>query len=209
MYLLQIQNIDSLKKAIIDSLLSSNLKNPQYFDYINKIDSFYNNSWTKLAILFGLIGVIVPITINYFQVKKLSEEKKEIKADILNQLRNETNKYLNKRLRIIQHASEGVSYSIQARMYLKDDDYENSFHDYVTALTCFYIGKDFPNFQNTKKEMLEKLFPILTKDMYKKFDNTYSDYFDLDKLINRIEKSGDNTYCNETHDLKKAIEKLK
>lgn len=36
-------------------------------DLIQKVDSFYNNAWTKLLVVLGIIGVLVPLFINWLQ----------------------------------------------------------------------------------------------------------------------------------------------
>lgn len=208
MIYLQINTIDSLRKVIIDSVSNANSQNLHFIDYVNKVDSFYNNSWTKLAVLFGLIGIIIPLIISYIQNRKIDKDVKKIKDDILVQLRNETNKYLNKRIRVIQHASEGVSYSVQAQINLKEGKLEDAFHDYVTSLYCFYIGDDFCNFQITKKDFIENLLAKIDQNMLDKFDNSYSEYFDIESLIKRIEKSGAKEYGNEVYELKKALNTL-
>lgn len=69
-------------------------------DLIDKVDNFYNNAWNKLilfgSILFAIVGVFIPLVIQWYQKRtlKLSEEtlknnlKKELKTEYWPRLRN-------------------------------------------------------------------------------------------------------------------------
>ncbi len=200
--------VDTLvNKLSTDSILSKN----SYItpvDLINKVDTFYNNAWTKLIVLFALVGVIVPTVIGLIQFIRNKKELKYLKDEILKSHKAEIDEYLNVKLRIMQHASEGVSYSIQAKMYLDKMKYKEAYLDYINSMTCFVIGEDFANFQLIKKEFINECIPKLTKALLTSIDTSYSEYYQSDKLLERINKSGPN-YINEWTELKSALDGIK
>lgn len=55
-------------------------------DLVGKIDSFYNSAWTKLVVVVGFVGVIVPVIISFIQSKNndalIALLRKEIKDEV-------------------------------------------------------------------------------------------------------------------------------
>jgi hypothetical protein len=194
-------NIDSLRKAIIDSMALVQKQQMASIDYIAKVDSFYNSAWLKLAALFALIGVFVPLLINYLQVKRNEKDQQNMKSEISKDLKIEIDKYLKDEIRVIQHAAEGVSYHIQAEIYLNAQKYKEAFGEYVNSLTCYLIGKDYDNFMNGFEDLL-KCFSKVTKESVNEIKTSCSEYYNIEELINKLEKTEDKNY-------KICMEKLK
>jgi len=206
MTLLQIQNFDSLRKAIIDSVIAAQKQQFNSLDYINKVDSFYNNSWTKLAILFGLIGVFVPLVINYIQIKRNEKDHKNIKDGVKAELSQEIDKYLEEKITKIQHASEGVSYHILANIYYDKNNFKEAFGEIVNAMTCYFIGDDYTNFQNAIEDFY-KYLPKVNRQIVEDFKD--QDYYDINTLLQKISDSNDEKYCYHLSKIKTELFKLR
>ncbi len=193
MVILQIQNIDSFRKAIIDSISAANKQQFNPVDYINKIDSFYNNAWAKLAILFGLIGVFFPLVTSYIQFKRSDSEKDKIKTSVKEELTAEFKDYLKNEVGKIQHASEGVSYEIQSDIDFDKGRFVDAFAGIVNAMTCYLIGEDYCNFTYAFDDLLIRIKKITSADLIK-IRQEYSSYYDINELIKKMEKTYDDKY---------------
>ncbi|MFD0939361.1 hypothetical protein [Pedobacter boryungensis] len=83
----QIVKIDTIRtiKTVHDTVFV-NSKDSQSLDLINKVDTFYNNAWTKLAVtvtlLFIIVGIVVPLIIQWYQKKQLKLSEDRLLADI-------------------------------------------------------------------------------------------------------------------------------
>ena len=58
----------------------------QSIDLVQKVDDFYNNAWTKLIIVisvgFTVVGIIVPLFIQWFQKRSLQASENLLKKEI-------------------------------------------------------------------------------------------------------------------------------
>jgi hypothetical protein len=216
MCLIHIYNIDSLRRVIVDSVLAAQKQQIAQMDFVAKIDSFYNSAWTKLAILFGLIGVIIPLMITYIQSKRNEKEKenlmKELKAELKSEMeiqvkefKSEIDDFLETELDKMQHASEGVSYQIQSDIYYDKQQYKEAYAESINAMTCYCVGDDYNNFLNAMDDLLKKRIDKVKKNDLEKIVTEYSEYYDINKLIERIEKLNDNKYSAHISKLKEAI----
>lgn len=207
MYFLQISNIDSLRKVIIDSIASVHKQELNPIDYINKIDNFYNNAWTKLAILLGLVGIVVPLILNYLQFRRIDNEKEVIKANVMAELKNEIDDYLKTEISRIQHASEGVSYQIQSDILYDKGKYKDAFGETVNALTCYLIGEDYNNFSSTLED-LHIRFKKISKADIAMLAEEYGEYYDINSLISKMNSSDDQKYTCHLQKIKSALNAL-
>lgn len=216
------QLFDSILKSIPNDTISINNSSISPLELVSKVDSFYNNAWTKLVVLFGIIGVIIPIVIGLIQYIKNKKELEYLKAEILENLKKEINDYLinekqeinnflDKKIAIIQNATEGVSYSIQATLLLEKKEYEKAYLDYINCMTCFLVGEEFSNFRETKKEFIEKCVPNINLNMlkspYMQAAIKYSDYYQSDKLLERLTVLGQD-FSIDYFELQIAFEKI-
>lgn len=202
--LLQIQNLDSFRKVIVDSIISAQRQQLNTLDYINKVDSFYNNAWTKLAIVFGLVGVLIPLVINYIQLKKNEADKEIIKSALKTELKSEIDEYLQNEISKIQHASEGVSYQIQSDILFDKQKFRESFGGTVNAMTCYLIGEDYCNYMNAMEDLYIR-FKEVTKADIESICIEYSEYYDINSLIKRMEDAKDDKYSYHLTKLKATL----
>lgn len=207
MELLQIINTDSFRKVIIDSMALAQKQQLSSIDYVAKVDSFYNGAWTKLVGLFALIGIIIPLFINFLQVKRNEKDQQKIKEDLKTELTGEIEVYLKGQVNKIQHATEGVSYHIQAQLYLAQDKYRDAFGEYVNALTCYFLGDDYDNFKNALDDLLTCFGHIDRNDIIE-IRTTCSEYYDIAELIKKLEVSEDKNFRSHMQKLRYEYEKL-
>lgn len=204
---LQIQNLDSFRQVIIDSLMGVQKQQFNSIDYINKVDSFYNNAWTKLAITLGLVGVLVPLIINYIQFRKNEADKESIKASLKEELKSGIDEYLHNKITKIQHASEGVSYQIQSNIWFDKHKFKESFGETVNAMTCYLIGGDYSNFLNALEDLYIR-FTKITKSDIDSICTEYGEYYDINSLIKKMEESNDDKYTYHLPKLKITLANL-
>ena len=207
MHFLQIINLDSFRKVITDSLVLVQKQQLSSIDYVARVDSFYNGAWTKLVGLFALIGIIIPLFINFLQVKRNEKDQQKIKEELKAELKDDIDAFLKDKVNKIQHATEGVSYHIQAQLYLAKDRYRDAFGEYVNALTCYFIGDDYDNFKNALDDFLTCFAHVDSTDIVE-IRTTCSEYYDVEELIKKLEASEDKNFRSHMQKLKYEYEKL-
>ena len=78
----------------IKHLLIMNELNP--IEILEKVDLFYNNAWNKLiiftTILLTIVGVVIPIIINWWQNRNLKLREKALKEDLKDFFNDELSK---------------------------------------------------------------------------------------------------------------------
>jgi len=204
---LQINNLDSFRKTIIDSIALAQKKQFDSVDYIEKINNFYNSAWDKVAIIFALVGVLAPLLINFIQLRQNEKNKDAVKASLKVELKNEFDEYLKSQITRIEHSSQGVSYQIQSDIFFDKEKFKESFGETVNAMTCYLIGEDYNNFINALDDLLIR-FKKITKADVESLANEYSHYYHISALIEKMTKSGDQKYLCHVGRLKKELSSL-
>lgn len=101
---------------------------------------FYDSAWTKLIWLisgsFAVIGVAIPLAIQYYQKKKFSSLKRGILKD---------QERIYEKLEVFKHKAAGSIYFIQAKNSYDKRHYYNAFKDYLFALGHLVKGNDTGN----------------------------------------------------------------
>jgi hypothetical protein len=159
---------------------------------------------------------------NHIQLSRNQQENTRITTDIQNGLakdkeilKTELQNYINtqledfdKKLTVFQHATEGVAYDIQASSFIDKGDYKSAFANYITALTCYYIGEDYSNFENALDDLIEKCSTHINKNALAEIALEYSEYCDVKKLIEKLENPLDKHYLNYISRLKIMVSDL-
>lgn len=160
---------DSLRH-IIDSIQTNVEKR---FDIIDKVDSFYNNAWTKLivfgSILFALVGIFVPLLIQWFQKRtlKLSEEnlKTTLKTELLTELTSTIEQKFKdneEKLRVLNASANAKILYSQAKFSLERNSYKGALGEIVTASNFSLECSDFKTLQELLDFLLNSCLPNLS-----------------------------------------------
>lgn len=208
-------NIDSFRKVVIDSVMASQKNQFGFADYVGKIDSFYSSAWSKLAALLGLVTIVIPVVINYIQAKRNEKEQDLLKDALKKELQSivdekfvEVDATLNDKLVKIQHASEGVTYHIQSDMYFEKGKFREAFGETVNALTCYFIGEDYGNFCNALDDLKTRIDKVSADDLVF-FKEEGNEYYDIDALMERINKSDDEKYIRAMSDIRTKLKTIR
>jgi hypothetical protein len=197
----------------------------QTIDLINKIDSFYNSAWNKLiligSIALGIIGILVPIIIQWYQKKiyelseenlkqelsiKMSELKEELKDTIEDQIKENIKEYEDKIEKLTSSANAKV-FHIQGNGLLKEGDYNEAMANYIIATEDYFKSDDYSNLQNTLSLICDNCLPKLSKEEVN--DIKISHNQDLEGLLNVLDKADKNgTLLTQIRNIRIKMEKL-
>jgi len=202
-----VESIDTIHtKVIIDTL---RMPSKDSMDLLNKMDSFYNNSWSKLMIVvtiaFSIIGIIMPILVQWYQKKelKLSEEKLrlEIKQEIddaLKVMRSDFKKEIDEQLAPLRMETRAGLHHIQGLLMTTRKSYNNAARDYLNAVKFYLQSNVDSGLTNAFKEFI-KLMPNCTVEglatALKKQNTTFEDAL---KKIKDLDKEGKHSISIET-----------
>ena len=194
-------------------------------ELINKVDSFYNSAWDKLilvgSVAFGVIGILVPFVIQWYQKKslKISEElmKKEMENQTLklkSELLDDINKTLEERIKIFEEKIEKLNASTNAKTFhlqgngnLKSGDMLNAIADYITCAEDYIICEDYSNLQTILRLILNDCLPNLSIEEIEDLKISHNCHLDtlLDNLTN-IEDKG--AFSQKIREIKLKLSKL-
>jgi len=194
-------------------------------DLINKVDSFYNSAWNKLIIIgslsFGVIGILVPFVIQWYQKKtlKISEEllKKEIEMQtekIKSELLADMDKIFDDRLNIFENkieqlnaSSTAKAFHLQGNGYLQRGFVYDALADFIIAAQNYFFCQDFINLQTVLKIILEDCIPELSIEEVN--DLKLSHDRDLENILRSIsDKDEKNIFNVIIRDIRYKLSKL-
>lgn len=147
--------IDSLQK--FDDIKTLTTKLNEQANIISHVNGFYESAWLKLIIIISILGIIIPILIQYFQrnnlkvvIDYLTKEQNlnfETKIKELAVSNQENNELLTNKIDIeINRLSENYSYisnEIEATLFYHQGKQNLSNGNFNTALKDFYKSTIF------------------------------------------------------------------
>jgi hypothetical protein len=194
-------------------------------ELINKVDSFYNSAWDKLILVgtvaFGVIGILVPFVIQWYQKKslKISEElmKKELENQTLklkSELLDDINKILEERIKTFEEKIEKLNASTNAKTFhlqgngqLNSGDFSGALSDYITCAQDYLFCEDFSNLQTVLRLILNDCLPSLSHEEIN--DLKISHNSDLTTLLDNLtEKEDKGTFSQIIRETKLKLSKL-
>ncbi|SFO03528.1 hypothetical protein SAMN04487989_1261 [Bizionia echini] len=188
-----------------------------------EVNNFYDSAWLKLLIVITILGIILPILVQYFQRKNYKELAENLKNSFDNKL--DILKY-NYELRIDKIVTEyeknlkeletkndmamyeidANTYYLQGRSLMLERSFVPAVFSYLKAILqlkkCNRIDRIIPNL-NMLKRALDKVEPerinFLDKVLANKFES------DFESVMNKIddEISIDSTILVKTTELRK------
>jgi hypothetical protein len=194
-------------------------------ELINKVDSFYNSAWDKLILVgtvaFGVIGILIPFVIQWYQKKtlKISEEllKKDLENQILklkSELLDEINITLEERIKIFEEKIEKLNASTNAKTFhlqgngqLGDGYISAALSDYIISAEGYLFCEDYSNLQVVLGLILESCLPTLSYEEIG--DLKLSHNCDFESLLDDITNKNENGIFSKTlRDIKLKLSKL-
>lgn len=166
-------------QIILDAINSNNLNE---VDIVQKIDAFYNNAWNKLIFIitvgFTIVGVIIPLFIQWLQKKtlKTSEEllKKEIETRTIEIEKNITTKLLQsieekfkayeKEIKITRATGKAKTSFAEGKYNLEKNDYDRALGDFIISAYACIESDDHKTLQDIVKNILDNCLPFLSKE---------------------------------------------
>ncbi|MCG8806449.1 hypothetical protein G1K75_12385 [Tenacibaculum finnmarkense] len=187
-----------------------------------EVNNFYDSAWLKLIIVITILGIALPIIIQYFQRKNYKELAENLrnsfddKLDILkenNELRidkivNEykTNlKELETKNDMVMFEIDANTYYLQGRSLMLERSFIPAVFSYLKAILtlkkCNRVDRIIPNLNNLKRALTNvepDKMDILDRVLQTKLENNF------ESLIDEIEKeiSADSTILIKTSELK-------
>jgi hypothetical protein len=175
-------------------------------EVITHINEFYDSAWQKLiiagALLIGIVGILVPLIIQFYQKKLIDSKQLELKqhinaviyekqielASLINQTISENaNKFkiqqdkdLNKLTAKIHHM-HGLFFAHQKL-------YARAIQDYCIAINFFQIAGDFINVQNSIENIITDCIPYLSHNELKLFNHKNPES-PINSMILRLENN--------------------
>jgi hypothetical protein len=177
-------------------------------DLINKVDSFYESAWSKLifsaSTAFAIIGIIVPVVIQFYQNKALKANEAELKRDFLNmssELKNELQQFIsekfeserkemNIKLGELNAKFKGSVFHLQGTDQFSKGNYDEATKNFIIASRSYVICKDYVN--------LQQLLYAIADDCLLHFDKkTFDNFkivndFDLEEFIKYLYEANEN-----------------
>lgn len=187
---------------------------------LEKVNSFYNQSFSNLialtAILLAFVGVIIPLLINLYQSRKLTIERSELQKNIDDSLRNlkkETEEYvenkvkekteaIDKKLESFSLHAKAQTMHVQGFITAKSGDAPSALEDFAKAGIYYIKAGDELNLQLILDNIIDVCLPHCNQknirdDKCKKR---------LDEFIEELEKFNENSrYTNAIQNLRKAL----
>lgn len=185
-----------------DSLITISQNLSENINLINQVNDFYDQAWGKLVltgtIALGIIGIIVPSLVQWYQNKKMIIRESELEnkfkkyAEQIN-TENEVkfNTILNSsidalrvendfNLKQIENLADGYAFFVQAAKLLSEKNYELALLYYIRACNHLIKAKRFRDAHSASKNILmvfDKLIEQKTpmnKHTIKHFDDLLS-----------------------------------
>jgi len=195
------------------------------YELINQINDFYNSAWEKLLIFgsvaFTIIGIIVPLLIQWYQKKTLSIRETEIKAHfekeiqiIKEELKKDMKLLLTEEIKVfedkamkIKNNSEGGLYHIQANNAFENNDHYEALRSYVASSMWYLEGDNYYQLRCVLEAIEECLDHVKKIDMH---NIKQHDSLDFDLVLTKtLQKEITGTFKDLISDIRRKITELK
>jgi hypothetical protein len=223
-----IKKIDSLKiQSQIDKLkYEIDTQN----SIATEVNNFYDSAWLKLLVVITILGIVLPIIIQYFQrknykelaenLKKTFDQKLEtLKENNELKINNVINDYKTKLEELEEKNDKAMfeidanTYYLQGRALFLERHLNSSIFSYLKAILllkeCNRTDRILPNLNNIRRAL-----NLIQNEQIGRLDNLISIKFDgksFNDLLNEIETdiSIDSTILVRTSELKSIYESKK
>lgn len=165
-------------------------------DLLNKMDIFYNNSWTRLiwvvTISFAIIGVFVPILVQWYQKRELKLSEDKLKKDIhtefekaLLELKEKIEKENELQLKKLRAELRGSFYITQANIFATQNYPNKAVYHFMQALSNSFLAGKKANVSNIFEPLIFNIEDSNKLDIDNTFEHHDTTFFDF---LNKIKK---------------------
>jgi len=185
---------------------------------IQQVNEFYDSAWNKLILTGGIalsiIGVLVPIIIQWWQKKYLTLEKENIKNEIEKKMDEKYIELINTKFSEMDELNnknifklKGISFHLQGNSSLAENDLTGALDDYYYAADLYCKGEDHQNLITVLNNII-KIIEDVSKESFEELIETRE--INLNEFFNNIKKiDNKNTIKPYIQDLKLGIKRLK
>ena len=190
-------------------------------EILKALNEFYSNAFDQLINLaiaiFGLGGIALPITINYFQRKSLENERDSLKIelqDTINQYQNDLKENIEKKfdeekekitIKINEQVEgvRGITFFQQAIRNTNEKKYINAAKSYYWTIGPLFSSKDEGNVRIALNNLQSSVLPFLYKKDYEENEDLCDS---MDSLIELLETNNINgRYSDDLYRIKKQL----
>lgn len=187
------KTVDSLKiQHQIDKLIS---KIDSQNSIATEVNAFYDSAWLKLIIVITILGIVLPILIQYFQrnnYKELAENLKSSFDNKLDILKEKNEMQINKiaeeykhNLKLLESKTDMIVYELDSGLYylqgrslMLEKEYISAVYSYFKSIIllkkCNRIDRIIPSLNNLKLAFIKLKsddIETLDKTLERTFDN--------------------------------------
>ncbi|MES2378224.1 MAG: hypothetical protein V4553_16660 [Bacteroidota bacterium] len=186
----------TVTKLIVDTVRATSKDS---MDLLTRMDTFYNNSWSKLimviTIAFAIIGILIPFLIQLYQKRelKLSEDrlKEDIKKEValaLEALNISSEENIKAKLDLLTVEIYAGLYHVQAHNLLIQKDYTRSLRDYTKAILGYINSAQLDNLPSALLGVTVSLEHCTKKEADKRFSEVNYTFDKFIALISKLDK---------------------
>lgn len=195
-------------------------------DLIDKVNSFYHTAWDKLIIVgtvsFAVIGIIVPLIIQWYQKRTLAISESLLKKNIENQILllkadilEDINKTIADKVQEFENsitklnaASNARTLHLQGNTALNNNKNVNrALSDYILAAENYLKCEDYPNLQTMLRLIEKECIPKLSLEEID--DIKIANNSDLERLFENVQQADDkNMFTQTIRNIRLQINKL-
>ena len=185
----------------------------QEIDLVQKVDAFYNSAWNKLiifgSIAFAIVGILVPVVIQWYQRRtmKLSEElmKKEIsdsiariKKEIIKDVTVKVEQKFEQYERQIKEANESANAKIffaQGKFNLEKGFFPVALNEFISASYSCIECSDYQTLQKLLQTISNECLPYLSIEEIN--DLKVAEVTDLGSFLTDVSNADDKSIFQE------------
>ena len=212
---------DSIKH-IVDTI---HVYQKDSYELVEKVNAFYDSAWDRLIIIgtvsFAVVGIVIPLLIQWYQKRTLSlsetqlkqnikdnikEEKEKLIEEITNSIENKFIEYEEK-IKKMEASATARAFHIQGNNNFSKNLIYNTLADYITACANYIETDNYINLQTLLNEIDKNCLPHVSTEEIE--DLKITDGADLMYLINKIDKQDKNgSLLKYTRDIRHKLTKL-
>lgn len=188
-------------------------------DVLDKVNTFYTSSWDRLiitvSIAFGIVGIIIPLIIQWYQRKTLQLSEDNLQALIISEIdkaKEELKSEFTKRLEEVittydakmEHLifeTYGQAYHLQSRVNYDSKNYVDALIDIIDACSKFLHTQNYMQVKAILKAIDEIILIKITPIELKAVKKEYKDL--IEETLNTLTKQGDEEISKSAIDILK------